>query len=104
MKNLQKHIQNCGKKTANEILDLIGSRVKVVRGTPKTIGWPTKTEYFDHVKWIAGNVPVGSTGTIVEVPNNNVIVQIVWDHDQLPKSGYVFGVVNFGQTLELIED
>jgi len=87
-----------------EILKFIGSRVKVVRGTPKTIGWSTKTEYFDHVKWIAGNVPVGSTGTIVEIPDNNVIVQIVWDHGQEPIKGYVFGVMNLGQSLELIED
>lgn len=81
--------------------NLIGRRVKVVRGTIKVMGRPSNG-YHDCVIWIAGDVPIGSTGRIVDYPESSVLLQIEWDHDQKPKEGYIFGLTMIDDTLELI--
>ena len=81
---------------------LVGKRVKVIRGTRDENCLDRNGCYkqatatskrFDYSMWIAGNVPVGSTGTIVESPETTGdLCKIIWDHGQEPKDGYVFGV------------
>lgn len=76
----------------------IGKRVKVIKQTDRCInivGQPVAL-------WCAGRVPVGSTGTIVVY--SDTMDQIVWDHGQKPKDGYIFGFVSFKHCgLELLK-
>lgn len=82
---------------------LIGKRVRVARGTIVEYDRPAKG-YHDTAMWCAGHVPVGSTGTIVDMPDSVCLVQIIWDHGQVPyKEGYAFGLSRIGGELEEIE-
>ena len=83
--------------------NLIGRRVRVRRGTKVNLARASEG-YHDYAIWIAGNVPIGSTGTLVELPDSGHMVQVKWDHDQEPKPGYVFGVTSISNELEEIFD
>ena len=76
----------------SDVSHLIGKRVRVTRAT---IGVDDNCAW-----WCAGHVPVGSTGTIIEIPGNKRMGQIKWDHGQQPKTGYVFGIDEIGYELE----
>ena len=80
---------------------LIGKRVRVHRGTTRNFSRLSEGFHLD-AKWIAGDVPVGSTGTIVK--GHLAIPEIAWDHGQEPKEGYVFGVSSIRCELEEITD
>lgn len=84
----------------DKVKALIGKRVRVKRGSG---GWGTFCNE-ESAMWCAGNVPVGSTGTIVEDPDRDHMVQIVWDHGQKPKPGYTFGLDRISHELEEIVD
>lgn len=71
---------------------LVGKRIKIVRGTPTGHRTPGAPAYYDVSMWCAGDVPVGSTGTIVDLPGSTCLCQIEWDHGQKPKPGYAFGI------------
>jgi len=75
----------------DKVKALIGKRVKIVRGTPTGHRTPGAPAYYDVSMWCAGDVPVGSTGTIVDAPSK-CLVQVEWDHGQKPKEGYFFGL------------
>jgi len=64
----------------------IGMRVKIARGTSNG-----EDGALQHAIWIAGEVPAGSTGTVVAGSLDGTL-QIVWDHGPEPKAGYEFGV------------
>lgn len=78
----------------------IGMRVKLIRGTVKG---PYRhrgenQEYYDYGMWCGGNVPVGSTGTVVRKrvfpenhPNNSTMLAIDFDGIK-PKGDYFFGI------------
>lgn len=55
-----------------------GMRIRVVRGDAIDM---SKGEYENHVLFIAGKVPVGSTGTISQV--NGFAFGITWDDPAL---------------------
>ena len=71
----------------------VGMRIKLIRGMPKYIRKPD--ECYDYMGWIAGNVPVGSVGTIYkEKPmgaHNYQSLAIHWDGIE-PKPNYYFGL------------
>ncbi len=85
-----------------KISELEGKRVRLVVGD--------KGKWFDQKEgrmvntersvadWIAGEVPVGTVGTIR--PFTRIVMQIVWDGIK-PKAGYVFGTTD--ETLKRME-
>ena len=76
------------------ISQLEGKRVRLLVGDRD---YRTKLE-TDIGQWIAGDVPVGTVGTIR--PFTPILMQIVWD-GITPKVGYVFGATD--KTLQSLE-
>ena len=81
---------------------LIGKRVRVARGTRVDMR-RVSDGYHPWMIWCAGNVPVGSEGTIVDDPNSPCLVQVEWDSGQKPAKGYTFGLSSIGYGLEEIK-
>lgn len=82
-------------------------RIKLVRGD---FNYNGDGKHSDCGHWIAGNIPVGSTGTVKLVRdvypqyrgNENGPYCIVWDHNPEPKAGYYWGYTP-GYKYETIE-
>lgn len=77
-----------------EISQLEGKRVRLLVGDRD---YKNKLE-TGIGQWIAGDVPVGTIGTIR--PFTPILMQIVWD-GIIPKAGYVFGATD--HTLKSLE-
>ena len=75
----------------------LGQKVKLVQGEQNYYG---KNRHSDHGEWIAGKIPVGSTGTIALVKDKypefrgdeNGPHCIIWDHNPTPKKGYYWAI------------
>ena len=86
-----------------QISQLEGKRVRLAVGDKKVWANPDNDYKKEIVEspiadWIAGEVPVGTIGTIR--PFTRVLMQIVWD-GITPKAGYVFGATD--ETLKKLE-
>lgn len=71
-------------------------RVKLTKGAQDYYG---KGDHSKFGEWIAGQIPVGSTGTVRLVKDcypeyggtDSGPYCIIWDHNPTPKSGYYWG-------------
>ena len=88
--------------------NIIGKRVIVAKGTrldrcidgnghykPEN----EQTTRSEFQMWIAGDVPVGSTGTVIE---GEYMPQIKWDDNRQPKEGYTFGITSLDDSIREI--
>lgn len=68
-----------------KLQEMVGRRVRLLTGDEDSFG------RTDKGLWIAGDVPVGTIGTIQ--PFTRYLMQIVWD-GITPKTDYVFGATD----------
>lgn len=84
-----------------QLSQLVGRRVEVRKGDRigphlDSKGKPLsdedhKGEYEDHLTWFAGQVPVGTRGTVISMHGNTHLAIISWDGID-PMHGVIFGL------------
>ncbi len=85
----------------------LGDRVKLIRGDAD---FYDKGKHAPCGKWIAGDIPVGSTGIIALAKEHYRCAShrsfswcILWDHNPVPKEGFYWGVSQDSLNLDTIQ-
>lgn len=77
-----------------------GMRIKLIRGEQNYYGQGKHSEFGE---WIAGQIPVGSTGTVQIQNDKHKPLCIIWDHNPTPKAGYYWGIYTINDSFEIID-